>query len=128
MGNLPPLPGIFPDYGAPLVREGENGRELTLARWEMPSPLLALKGKKVDAGVTNIRNTASPHWRVWLGPESRYLVPFTSFSENELAPSGSRQPIWFAFGEDRLLGEDFDGYHASNTGRSYGTPENTLAR
>jgi hypothetical protein len=21
-GNLPPLPGIFPDYGAPIVREG----------------------------------------------------------------------------------------------------------
>jgi putative SOS response-associated peptidase YedK len=45
-GNLPPLPGIFPDYGAPLVREGLQGRELTLARWGMPSPLFALKGRK----------------------------------------------------------------------------------
>ena len=102
-GNLPPLPGIFPDYGAPIVRDGANGRELVLARWGMPSPLFALKGKKTDAGVTNIRNTRSPHWRRWLGPESRCLVPFTSFSENELSPGGSRQPIWFAFDADRPL-------------------------
>jgi putative SOS response-associated peptidase YedK len=24
-GNMPPLPGIFPDYGAPIVREGPKG-------------------------------------------------------------------------------------------------------
>jgi putative SOS response-associated peptidase YedK len=69
----------------------------------MPSPLFALKGKKTDPGVTNIRNVKSPHWRGWLGPESRCLVPFTSFSENELAPGGSKQPIWFAFDSDRPL-------------------------
>ena len=67
-GNLPPLPGIFPDYGAPIVREGLEGRELTLARWGMPSPIFALKGKKTDAGVTNIRRVKSPHWRRWLNP------------------------------------------------------------
>ena len=66
-GNLPPLPGIFPDYGAPIVREGADGRELSLARWGMPSPVFALKGKKTDPGVTNIRNVKSPHWRRWLG-------------------------------------------------------------
>lgn len=102
-GNLPPLPGIFPDYGAPIVREGGEGREMVLARWGMPSPLFALKGKRTDAGVTNIRNVKSPHWRRWLGPENRCLVPFTSFSENELSPGGSRQPTWFAFDEDRPL-------------------------
>ena len=102
-GNMPPLPGIFPDYGAPIVREAADGRELVLARWGMPSPLFSLRGKKVDAGVTNIRNVKSPHWRRWLGPEHRCLVPFTSFSENELTPGGSKQPIWFAFGEERPL-------------------------
>ena len=30
--------------------------------------------------VTNIRNTASPHWRDWLKPENRCLVPFNSFA------------------------------------------------
>jgi putative SOS response-associated peptidase YedK len=102
-GNLPPLPGIFPDYGAPIVRDGPDGRELALARWGMPSPVFSLKGKKTDPGVTNIRNVKSPHWRRWLGPESRCLVPFTSFSENELTPGGSKQPIWFAFDSDRPL-------------------------
>jgi putative SOS response-associated peptidase YedK len=49
-----------------------------------------------DSGVTNIRNTNSSHWRRWLGVENRCVVPFTSFSENEVLPDGSRPPIWFA--------------------------------
>ena len=103
-GNLPPLPGIFPDYAAPVVRTAEDGeRELLLARWGMPSPAFALKGRKVDKGVTNIRNTSSPHWRRWLGPQSRCLVPFTSFSENDKGPVGKAVPVWFALGEDRPL-------------------------
>ena len=37
-GNLPPLPGIFPDYEAPIVRTGGDGvREIALGRWGMPS-------------------------------------------------------------------------------------------
>ncbi|MCA3572758.1 MAG: SOS response-associated peptidase [Aestuariivirga sp.] len=102
-GNLPPLPGIFPDYPAPIVRNGEEGRELAMARWGMPSPVFALKGRKTDPGVTNVRNVASPHWRRWLGPQSRCLVPFTSFSEYETLPDGSKEPVWFALGEDRPL-------------------------
>jgi putative SOS response-associated peptidase YedK len=52
-GNLPPLPGIFPDYSAPIVRNQPDGRELTMARWGMPSPIFALKGRNSDSGVTN---------------------------------------------------------------------------
>jgi hypothetical protein len=70
-GNLPPLSGIFPDYAAPIVRNHPDGRELMMARWGMPSPAFALKGKKSDPGVTNVRNVKSPHWRRWLGVESR---------------------------------------------------------
>src|SRR5262245_60771079 len=99
-GNMPPLPGIFPDYPAPIVRNSPDGRELVMARWGMPSPQniqfeatkkraqkLEAKGKAVDfnellrmepdAGVTNVRNVGSGHWRRWLGVESRCLVPFT---------------------------------------------------
>ena len=123
-GNLPPLPGIFPDYMAPIVRNAPEGkRELTMARWGMPSSQLALmqaakkraakleaKGKPVDfkellrlepdSGVTNIRNTSSKHWRRWLGVESRCVVPFTSFSEFNKAAGGD---IWFALDDDRPL-------------------------
>jgi putative SOS response-associated peptidase YedK len=60
-GNLPPLPDIFPDYSAPIVRNRPEGRELMMARWGMPTPVLSLKGKKSDPGVTNVRNVSSPH-------------------------------------------------------------------
>jgi putative SOS response-associated peptidase YedK len=102
-GNLPILPGIFPDYAAPIVRNINGGRQLAMARWGMPSPAFALKGKKTDPGVTNVRNTSSAHWKRWLNPEHRCLVPFTSFSENELRPDGSRPPVWFALDATRPL-------------------------
>lgn len=102
-GNLPPMPGIFPDYPAPIVRMSEGERELTTARWGMPSPVFALKGRKTDPGVTNVRNVSSPHWRRWLGVENRCVVPWTSFSEYETTPDGKKQPVWFAFDESRPL-------------------------
>ena len=49
-GNLPPMPGIFPDYPAPIIRLADGDRELTTARWGMPSPVFALKGKGDAAG------------------------------------------------------------------------------
>jgi putative SOS response-associated peptidase YedK len=87
-GNLPSMPGIYPDYPAPIVRNGDAGRELTMARWGMPSSQKALmdatkrradklqaKGKSVDfkevlrlepdSGTTNIRNVGRrcrPGW------------------------------------------------------------------
>ena len=103
-GNLPILPGIFPDYAAPIVRNAPDGvRELVFARWGMPTPAFALKGRKSDPGVTNIRNVGSPHWRRWLGVESRCVVPFSSFAENEIQPDGSRPPVWFALDDSRPL-------------------------
>jgi len=79
-GNLSTFPGIFPDYSAPIVRNAPDGiRELSTARWGMPSSQFALmesakkraqklqaKGASVDfkellrlepdIGTTNIRN------------------------------------------------------------------------
>ncbi len=97
-GNLPPQPGIFPDYPAPIVVNEGQGQALIKARWGMPSPPAFIKNR--DPGVTNIRNVGSPHWRRWLKPESRCLVPFTSFSEFNKAEGGD---IWFAFNESRPL-------------------------
>jgi len=95
-GNMPPLPGIYPDYPAPIVRNHAEGRELTMARWGMPSPASVLVGKRTDLGVTNVRNVESAHWHRWLGPENRCVVPFTSFAENEVLPDGTRPTVWFA--------------------------------
>lgn len=120
IGNGGPT-DIYPDYTAPIVRmEGED-RILTTARWGMPSSAKAIydatikradklraKGKVVDddafkemlrlepdGGTTNVRNTASPHWRRWLGPESRCLVPLTSFAEPGRDAEGKYRPVWF---------------------------------
>ena len=104
-GNLPPQPGIYPDYPAPILRRGaEGGWRLAMARWGMPTPLKFLEGKRRDPGVTNIRAVGSPHWRRWLGVEHRCLVPFTSFSEIDRRAGAPRNhPVWFALGRDRPL-------------------------
>ena len=85
VGNLPPMPGPFPDYPRPVVRNVGTERELTMMRWGMPPPPRA-----GGYPVTNIRNTSSPHWRAWLKPENRCLVPFNSFAE--YAPSPILRP------------------------------------
>jgi len=102
-GNLAVLPGIFPDYSAPIVRNWQAMRELAMARWGMPSPAFTLKGRNSDPGITNVRNVQSRHWQRWLNRQNRCVVPFTSFSENEVLPDGSRSPVWFALGDDRPL-------------------------
>jgi putative SOS response-associated peptidase YedK len=97
-GNQPLFPGIFPDYFAPIVRNGKDGvREMAMARWGMPGPP-AFGG----APITNIRNVKSPHWRRWLRPDSRCAVPFTSFCEYaDTKPK--KTPTWFALDEGRPL-------------------------
>ena len=102
-GNLPPMPGIFPDYLAPVVHNSPEGRTLAMARWGLPSPAFALQGHNSDLGITNVRNVKSGHWKRWLGVENRCLVPFTSFSENEALADGTKPPVWFAFDDTRPL-------------------------
>lgn len=98
-GNLPPTPAIYPDYSAPVVANTDAGLVLTMMRWGMPSPAGVLRGKKADKGVTNVRNTTSPHWRRWLGPAHRCVVPFTAFSEYQTGVG----PKWFALNSDQPL-------------------------
>src|SRR6267154_1306205 len=57
VGNLAPMPGVFPDYPAPVVRNARTERELAIMRWGMPPP-----PRTGGTPVTNIRNTSSPHW------------------------------------------------------------------
>jgi putative SOS response-associated peptidase YedK len=61
-----------------------------MMRWGMPPP-----PRTGGPPVTNIRNTSSPHWRGWLKPEYRCLVPANSFAEYALAG------IWTTFNGDR---------------------------
>ena len=97
-GNLPLFPAIFPDQLAPIVRVGaDDVRESRHGRWGMPGP-----PQFGGAPITNIRNVKSAHWRRWLGPASRCIVPATSFCE--YADTKPRKtPMWFALSEDRPL-------------------------
>lgn len=127
IGNFSPQTGVFPDYLAPIVRNVGLERELTKVRWGMPSSakaqyeatqkraakLQAKMGRDLsadefkemlanepDKGTTNVRNTNSSHWKRWLAPEFRCVVPFNAFSEFNAAAGGD---VWFAFGNDRPL-------------------------
>lgn len=107
LGNLEPSLDVYPDRPAPVVRNTPEGRELARLTWGMPTPPQFLKAKDApDTGVTNIRNTASPHWRRWLGIENRCLVPATAFSEYGSTPDPvtKRKPLfWFALDDSRPL-------------------------
>ena len=96
-GNMPSLPGVFPDQMAPVVRNGGGGRELTTMRWGFPPP----PGVPGNRAVTNIRNTGSGYWRAWMAPGNRCLVPVSAFCE--YAVGKPAVPHWFALGEDRPL-------------------------
>ncbi len=50
VGNMPPQAGVFPDYLAPIVRNGAEGRELVMVRWGMPSPFDMVKGRNRGLG------------------------------------------------------------------------------
>jgi putative SOS response-associated peptidase YedK len=100
-GNLPSMPGVFPDYEAPVVRNQDGQRELIKMRWGMPPP-----PKFGGAPITNIRSTSSPHWRGWLKPEHRCLVPASSFSEYAPEPNvvtKKKDVVWFALNDERPL-------------------------
>jgi putative SOS response-associated peptidase YedK len=112
IGNMPPLPGIFPDMMAPVIRtdgvssNGADGRVMEMMRWGMPTPPRYLRPGAIDRGVTNVRETRSPHWYTWLKPEHRCLVPATAFSEptDEADPAtGKKRWAWFALAEDLPL-------------------------
>jgi len=93
--NQPPLPAVFPDQLAPVVRVGHDGaRVMEMMRWGFPPP-----PNLGTRPVTNVRNVASPYWRGWLKPEFRCLVPATSFCE--YTDSQPKIPHWFALGPDR---------------------------
>ena len=100
VGNLAPMPGVFPDYPAPVIRNAGAAEEMVTMRWGMPPP------PRTGPPVTNIRNTSSPHWRGWLKPENRCLVPANSFAEYAPEPNPEtkkKDVVWFALSDDRPL-------------------------
>jgi len=100
-GNIEPG-DIYPDRLAPIVTAVGSGHALRRARWGLPSPPQFHSPSGIDRGVTNVRNTGSPHWRRWLGPEHRCLVPVTRFAEPRPGGRGAGN-AWFRSQEDRPM-------------------------
>lgn len=92
--------GVFRDYSTPVACNAENGeREL----YDDAVGHAATAACRRAAG-TNVRNTTSPHWRAWLKPENRCLVPANSFSEYAPQPNpetGKKDVVWFALDKER---------------------------
>jgi putative SOS response-associated peptidase YedK len=128
VGNLAPMPGVFPDYPAPVVRNVGAEREMTMMRWGMPPPPRA-----GGFPVTNIRNTTSSHWRGWLKPENRCLVPANSFAEYAPEPNpatGKKDVVWFALNDDRPLfafGGLWTEFKGDRGTKSNPSPDHTLS-
>lgn len=94
MRNVPPL-SVYPDYNAPIVRQAEDRRVISLARWGLPS-LKDPATDKVNKGTTNVRHPWFDDWKGYLGVEHRCLVPFDSFAEPTKLPDGTSGNAWFA--------------------------------
>jgi putative SOS response-associated peptidase YedK len=106
---LAPMPAVFADYPAPVIRNAENGTELVTMRWGMPPPT-----RMGGPAVTNIRNTSSPHWRGWLKPENRCLVPANSFAEYAPEPNPEtmkKEVVWFALNDRGTKSKPIPGPH-----------------
>src|SRR5205823_6669164 len=94
---------------AAFMSIGANGAVSSLWPPASDGPTLFLMAKlmrELHSGtpVTNIRNTTSPHWRGWLKPENRCLVPFNSFAEYAPEPNPEtkkKDVVWFAINDDR---------------------------
>jgi putative SOS response-associated peptidase YedK len=91
--DIPLLPGIFPNYVAPVVRQAADGdRELVNMNWGFVLP----QPGKTPRRVTNVRDdkALTGFWRESMETR-RCLVPASAFCE----PDGSVKPAtwnWFA--------------------------------
>jgi putative SOS response-associated peptidase YedK len=109
-GNLPPMPGVFPDFLAPIARDAPDGvRELAMARWGMPGPPAfgapitnrGIGGLSPLRGVTRQRSAARPRprqtihatpgnspnperkpGRLWLGGRDSYKRSFMKITKS----------------------------------------------
>ena len=107
-GNIEPG-AIYPDRMAPIIRARGEGMVLQRARWGLPSPPQFHNPSGIDRGVTNVRNTGSPHWRRWLGlthrapltiPACRIRLmrrPVWSSNISITGPTFDLQAYWYCF-------------------------------
>lgn len=125
LGNLPPLPAIYPRYEAPVVRLDSAGHnELVRMHWGFLLPQVSKKtGKAIlPKAVNNARDDKLQHSPFWRGSfeERRCLIPATAYCEAEgrgpatyhwFGVRGDSEPL-FAFAG---LWRTFQGWYRDET-------------
>lgn len=92
--NLPAYDEIYPDREAPVMTAGDCQLALKRMTWGIPP------WREKMRPITNVRNLESQFWRNMLAkPESRCLVPVTSFCE-WTGEKGSKRKIWFGMKDE----------------------------
>ncbi len=99
---------VYPKYPAPVVTVQDGVERLEKMRWGMPGPVFPSKDGKVPrpSFITNIRNTASSHWKRWLADTNvasgadkhaggRCIVPAVAFAEPDKTTSKPVVNRWF---------------------------------
>jgi putative SOS response-associated peptidase YedK len=102
VGNLPPMPDVFPDYPAPVIRNADSEGEMALMRWVHA----AASAHRRATCHQHPQHLPPTHWRAWVKPENRCLVPFNSFAEYAPEPNPEtkkKDVVWFALNDDRPL-------------------------
>jgi hypothetical protein len=93
------MPGIYPDYPASIVRNGNVRRELAMARWGVPSSQKA----SARAGSSGISTAISQNFSQWIHRELSWLTYLTSLRLKTRASYARRsKPRTSTFGFARL--------------------------
>jgi putative SOS response-associated peptidase YedK len=103
VGNLAPMPGVFPDYPAPVIRNAGLGdeAELVMMRWGMPPP----PANSRSAGHQHPQHVITALAHVVQAGE-QVLGSGNSFAEYAPEPNPEtkkKDVVWFALNEDRPL-------------------------
>jgi hypothetical protein len=87
VGNLPPIPGVFPDYPAPVIHNADAGTEMVTMRWGMPPHHFVTNGPQTKGppGRPTVHSwlafalacaaEAVPALHATCAPEGRRLMP-----------------------------------------------------
>ena len=82
------------------MADGE--RELAMARWGMPSPSFALKGKATDPGVTNVATRRRRTGAAGSARQPLHRAVHIVLRIRDRA-DGKKAPVWFALDDSRPL-------------------------
>jgi putative SOS response-associated peptidase YedK len=59
VGNLAPMPGVSPDYPAPVIRNTDTGTEMVAMRWGMPPPRALAAHRSPTSATRRLRTGAA---------------------------------------------------------------------